>query len=116
MENCSICKSDYKNALKSDNLKSVKHLEKLNQSYCKNCNKFMPLSDKSNHLRSDQHKNKTKQQHIWCEDCRKYISDKTRHFQSEFHTLRSQNNCEATQISQDTQNAFGNKLRWLRME
>ena len=67
----------------------------------------MPLSEKSN-LSSDQHKNKTKQQQIWCEDCGKYISDKTRHFQSEFHTLRSQNNGEATQISQDTQNAFGN--------
>ena len=71
----------------------------------------MPLSDKSNHLGSDQHKNKTKQQQIWCEDCGKYISDKTRHFQSEIHTLRSQNNREATQISQDTrstQNTFGN--------
>ena len=62
----------------------------------------MPLSDKSNHLSSDQHKNKTKQHHSWCEDCGKFISDKTRHFQSEIHTLRSQNNCEATQ------NAFGN--------
>ena len=68
----------------------------------------MPLSDKSNNFRSDQHKNETKQQHIWCEDCGKYISDETRHFQSEIHTLRSQNNREATQISQDTQNAFGN--------
>ena len=70
----------------------------------------MPLSDKSNHLSSDQHKNKIKQQQIWCEDCGKYISDKTRHFQSEIHTLRSQNNREATQISQDTrstQNTFG---------
>ena len=70
----------------------------------------MPLSDKSNHLNSDQHKNKTKQQQVWCEDCGKYISDKTRHFQSEIHTLRSQNNREATQISQDTrstQNTFG---------
>ena len=95
MENCSICNSDYKKAFKSDHLKSVKHLEKLNQYYCKKCNKFMPLSDKSNHLSSDQHKNKTKQQHIWCEDCGKYISDKTRHFQSEIHTLRSQNNREA---------------------
>ena len=99
-----------KQVFKSDHLKSVKHLEKLNQYYCKKCNKFMPLSDKSNHLSSDQHKNKTKQQHIWCEGCGKYISDKTRHFQSEIHTLRSQNNreryCEATQISQE--NAFGN--------
>ena len=68
----------------------------------------MPLSDKSNHLSSDQHKNKTKQQHIWSEDCGKYISDKTRHFQSEIHTSRSQNHPKATQISQDTQNAFGN--------
>ena len=68
----------------------------------------MHLSDKSNHLSSDQQKNKTKQQHIWCEDCGKYITDKTRHFQSEIHTLRSQNNRKATQISQVTQNAFGN--------
>ena len=111
MENCSICNSDYKKAFKSDHLKSVKHLEKLNQFLCKKCNKFMPLSDESNHLSSDQHKNKTKQQHIWCEDCGKNISDKTRHFQSEIHTLRSQNNRKATQINQDTrstQNTFGN--------
>ena len=46
MENCSICNSDYKKAFKSDCLKSVKHLEKLNQYYFKKCNKFMPLSDK----------------------------------------------------------------------
>ena len=108
MENCSICNSDYKKAFKSDHLKSVKHLEKLNHYYCKKCNKFMPLSDKSNHLSSDQHKNKTKQQHILCEDCGKFISDRTRHFQSEIHTLGSQNNREAAQISQDTQNVFGN--------
>ena len=46
MEDCSICNSDYKKAFKSDHLKSVKHLEKLNQYYCKKCNKFMPPSDK----------------------------------------------------------------------
>ena len=118
MENCSICNSDYKKAFKSDHLKSVKHLEKLNPNYCKKCNKFMPLSDQSIDLGSDQHKNKTKLQHIWCEDCGKYISDKTRHFQSEIHTLRSQNNREsyreATQISQE--NAFGNTASRLRME
>ena len=115
MEKCNICNSDYKKAYKSDHLKSVKHLEKLNQYYCKKCNTIMSLPDKSNHLNSDEHKNKTKQQreatHIWCEDCGKYISDKTRHFQSEIHTLRSQNNREAAQISQDTrntQNTFGN--------
>ena len=108
MENCSICNSDYKKAFKSDHLKPVKHLENLNQYYYKNCNKFMPLSDKLNHLNSDQHKNKTKQQPVWCEGCGKYISDKTRHFQSEIHTLRSRNNREDTQISQDTQNIFGN--------
>ena len=96
MENCSICNSDYKKAFKSDHLKSVKHLQKLNQYYCKKCNTFMPLSDKSSHLNSDEHKNKTKQQHIWCEDCGNYISN-SRHFQSEIHTLRSQNH----QISQD---------------
>ena len=95
MENCSICNSDFKKAYKSDHLKSIKHLQKLNQYYCKKCNTFMPLSDKSNHLNSDEHKNKTKQQReatqIWCEDCGKYISN-SRHFQSEIHTLRSQNN------------------------
>ena len=100
MENCSICNSDYKEAYKSDHLKSIKPLQKLNQYYCKKCNTFMPLSDKSNHLNSDEHKNKTKQQReatqIWCEDCGKYISN-SRHSQSEIHTLRSQN-------------AFGNTL------
>ena len=96
MENCSICNSDYKKAYKSDHLKSIEHLQKLNQYYCKKCNRIMPLSDKSSHLNSDEHKNKTKQQHIWCEDCGKYISN-SRHFQSEIHTLRSQNH----QISQD---------------
>ena len=105
MENCSICNSDYKKAYKSDHLKSIKHLQKLNQYYCKKCNTFMPLSDKSNHLNSDEHKNETKQQReatqIWCEDCGKYISN-SRHFQSEIHTLRSQNNA--------TKNAFGNTL------
>ena len=103
MENCSICNSDYKKAFKSDHLKSVKHLEKLNQYYCKKCNNYMPLSDKSNHLNSDQHKNKTKQQQVWCEDCGKYISDKTRHFQSEIHMLRSQN----SRSIRSTQNDFG---------
>ena len=105
MENCSICNSDYKKAYKSDHLKSIKHLQKLNQYYCKKCNTFMPLSDKSNNLNSNEHKNKTKQQReatqIWCEDCGKYISN-SRHFQSEIHTLRSQNNA--------TKNAFGNTL------
>ena len=95
MEKCNVCNSDYKKAYKSDHLKSIKHLQKLNQYYCKKCNTFMPLSDKSNHLNSDEHKNKTKQQReatqIWCEDCGKYISN-SRHFQSEIHTLRSQNN------------------------
>ena len=106
MENCSNCNSDYKKAFKSDHLKSVKHLQKLNQNYCKKCNTFMPLSDKSSHLNSDEHRNKTKQQHIWCEDCGKYISN-SRHFQSEIHTLRSQNH----QSSQDARSvpafAFG---------
>ena len=55
MENCSICDSDYRKAYKSDHLKSIKHLQKLNQYYCKKCNTFMPLSDKSNHLNSDEH-------------------------------------------------------------
>ena len=41
MENCSICNFDYKKAFKSNHLKSVKHLEKLNQYYCKKFNKFL---------------------------------------------------------------------------
>ena len=57
----------------SDHLKSVKHLENVNQFYCKKCKTFMPLSDNSNQLSSDQHTNKTKQQReaaqIWFEDC-----------------------------------------------
>ena len=105
MENCSICNSDYKKAYKSDHLKSIKYLQKLNQYFCKKSNTFMPLSDKSNHLNSDEHKNKTKQQReatqIWCEEIGKYISN-SRHFQSEIHTLRSQNNA--------TKNTFGNTL------
>ena len=109
MESCSICNSGYKKAYKSDHLKSIKHLQKLNQYYCKKCNTFMPLSDKSNHLNSDEHKNKTKQQReatqIWCEDCGKYIGN-SRHFQSEIHTLRSQNN--ATKNASAI--AFGNTL------
>ena len=113
MENCSICNSDYKKAYKSDHLKSIKHLQKLNQYYCKKCNTFMPLSDKSNHLNSDEHKNKTKQQReatqIWCEDCGKYISN-SRHFQSEIHTLRSQNNTTKNASAIASAIAFGNTL------
>ena len=90
MENCSICNLNYKKAFKSDHLKSVKHLEKLNQYYCKKCNLYMPISDKSSHLNSDEHKNKTEQRRVWCEDCSKYISDTTRHFQSEIHLQNRQ--------------------------
>ena len=90
MENCSICNLNYKKAFKSDHLKSVKHLEKLNQYYCKKCNLHMPISDKSSHLFSDEHKNRTNK--IWCEDCSKYISDTTRHFQSEIHLQNRQQN------------------------
>ena len=36
MENCIICNSNYKKCFKSDHYKSVKHLEKLKQYYCKN--------------------------------------------------------------------------------
>ena len=36
MENCSICNLNYKKAFKSDHLKSVKHLEKLNNIIVKN--------------------------------------------------------------------------------
>ena len=110
MEKCNTCNSMYKKSYKSDHLKSVQHLEKLNQYYCKKCNTFMPLPDKSNHLNSDEHKNKNKQQReatqIWCEDCGKYTSN-SRHFQSEIHTLRSQNN-QLSQDTRNTQNTFGN--------
>ena len=88
MENCSICNLNYKKVFKSDHLKSVKHLEKLDQYYCKKCNLYMPISDKISHLSSNEHKNKTEQRRVWCEDCNRYISDKTRHFQSE---IRLQN-------------------------
>ena len=47
MENCRICNANYKKCFKSDHYKSVKHLEKLNQYYCKKCNSYMPLSEKS---------------------------------------------------------------------
>ena len=90
MENCSICNLNYKKAFKSDHLKSVKHLEKLNQYYCKKCNLYMPISDRSSHLNSNEHKNKTEQRRVWCEDCSKYISDTTRHFQSEIHLQNRQ--------------------------
>ena len=90
MESCSICNLNYKKCFKSDHYKSVKHLEKLNQYYCKKCNLYMPLSEKSSHLNSDEHKNKTEQRRVWCEDCSKYISDTTRHFQSEIHLQNRQ--------------------------
>ena len=90
MENCSICNLNYKKVFKSDHLKPVKHLEKLDQYYCKKCNLYMPISDKSSHLNSNEHKNKTEQRRVWCEDCSKYISDTTRHFQSEIHLQNRQ--------------------------
>ena len=90
MENCSICNLNYKKVFKSDHLKSVKHLEKLDQYYCKKCNLYMPISDESSHLNSNEHKNKTEQRRVWCEDCNRYISDKTRHFQSEIHLQNRQ--------------------------
>ena len=73
MENCRICNSNYKKCFKSDQYKSVKHLEKLNQYYCKKCNSYMPLSEKSSHLNPDEHKNKTEQRRVWCEDCNRYL-------------------------------------------
>ena len=93
MENCSICNLNYKKVFKSDHLKSVKHLKKLDQYYCKKCNLYMPISDKISHLSSDEHKNKTEQRRVWCEDCSKYISDTTRHFQSEiiYKTVKTVN-------------------------
>ena len=56
MEYCNICSSEFRKNFKSDHLKSVKHLEKLNQYYCKKCNLYMPLSDKQSHLESSNHK------------------------------------------------------------
>ena len=84
MEKCRICNSDYKKAFKSDQIKSVKHQEKIE------CNLYMHISDKSSHLNSDSHKNYHNK--VWCEDCNKCISDTTRHFQSEFHLRNRQNN------------------------
>ena len=69
MECCSNCNSNYKKCFISDHYKSVKHLEKLNQYYCKKCNLYIRLSEKSSHLNSDEHKNKTEQRRVWCEDC-----------------------------------------------
>ena len=117
MENCSICNSDYKKAFKSDHLKSVKHLEKLNQYYCKKCNVFMPISDKSSHLNSDEHKNENKK--VWCEDCNKYISDKTRHFQSEIHLQnRQQNGTEGQRscITNQVDSSIGNEVNIIMNE
>ena len=50
----SVCRPEYKS--KSDHLKSVKHLEKLNQFFCKKCNSYMFLSDNISNLGSDEHK------------------------------------------------------------
>ena len=91
MENCSIRNLNYKKVFKSDHLKSIKHLKKLDQYYCKKGNLYMPISEKISHLCSDEHKNKTEQRRVWCEDCSKYISDTTRHFQSENHLQNRQN-------------------------
>ena len=111
MENCCMCNSDYKKAFKSDHFKSVKHLEKLKQHYCKKCNLYMPLSGKSSHLNSDEHKNKTEQRRVWCEDCNRYISDKTRHFQSEIHLQNRQNRQQ-----NNIQNTFGNGVEIIMNE
>ena len=109
MENCRICISDYKKAFKSDHYKSVKHLKKLNQYYCKKCNSYMPLLEKSSHLNSDEHKNRINK--IWCEDCNRYISDKTRHFQSEIHLQNRQNRQQ-----NNIQNTFGNGVEIIMNE
>ena len=111
MENCSICNSDYKKAFKSDHYKSVKHLKKLNQYYCKKCNSYMPLLEKSSHLNSDEHKNKTEQRRVWCEDCNRYIPDKTRHFKSE-NPLRNRQNRQQNNI----QNTLGNGVEIIMNE
>ena len=50
----SVCHSEYKS--KSDNLKSVRHLEKMGQFFCsKKCRSYMKLSDKTSHLSSNEH-------------------------------------------------------------
>ena len=53
---CNICSSEFRKNFKSDLLKSVKHLEKLNQYYCKKSNLFMHSSEKKSHLESNDHK------------------------------------------------------------
>ena len=89
MENCNVCNSAFKKSRFSDHLKSVKHLEKLNQYYCKKCNQYLQLSEKENHLNSDEHRNNLGGK-FYCEVCQKQITDKTRHFQSETHLLKCQ--------------------------
>ena len=110
MENCSICNLNYKKVFKSDHLKSVKHLKKLDQYYCKKCKLYMPISDKSSHLNSNEHKNKTEQRRVWCEDCSKYISDTTRHFQSEIHLQNCQNR------QRENMQVFGNGVEIIMKE
>ena len=89
MQNCEVCNSSFQKSRFSDHVKSVKHLEKLSQYYCKKCNQFMPLSDKENHLNSNEHKNISREK-VYCEDCDKYVDNINRHLESETHNLKSQ--------------------------
>ena len=110
MENCSICNSDYKKAFKSDHLKSVKHLEKLNQYFCKSVISLCLYQTSQIILVQMMIRTKPNNNTFGVKIVGKYISDRTRHFQSENQTLRSQNN----QISQDTrstQSTFGNDVK-----
>ena len=56
IENCNIFNYSFKKSFKVDLLKIIKHPEKLDQFFCKNCNFIMPLSDKQSHLEFDQQK------------------------------------------------------------
>ena len=92
MENCSICNLYYKKSLKSDHIKSVKHLgasvKKKWGNIIEKMYFFMPRSDKNSHLNS----NKNKNNKVWFEECSKYVSDTTRHFQGDIHLRNKQNN------------------------
>ena len=98
-----MCSLDYKKSFKTDHIKLVKLLEKLNQYYCKKFNLCMLLSDEDSHLKSDDHKNKTKQLLVWCEGCGKNITNKTRYFQSQIHLQENQQ----SNFYQGTRSTFG---------
>ena len=89
METCDVCNIEYKKIYRSQHLRSIKHLEKVDQYFCKKCNLFLSLKEKQNHLNSDEHKDKNNDNKFWCEVCEKNVDNKIRHFQSQAHILKS---------------------------